>query len=1129
MKHSKLVAGFLLTFALSGSASLWAQSTFVYSNDNATGTNTVSSFSVGSNGALTMLGVPVSTGGVGTGGGLFVATRILASPLGSFLYVANGGSGNVSVFSIDPGTGNLTPVTGSPFATATPPGSPQDLLLAVTPDNKFLFAAEVTQKQITVFSIASNGALTIVDTPVSVLFNPAGMKVTPDGKFLAVALTDLSAGSAADEIAMFSIGSGGALTAVSGSPFSTAPDGPVNVDFNCGATTLFGFEENSSQSQVGVFDIAADGSLSQISGSPFLFSSGEGSDGGVLSPDGQTLFVSNQLSGTVTSLTVASSGALSLVAGSPFAAGVGSCTLSGTGSCPAGLAMNSAGTFLFASSISPETAAFSAAADGVLAAVMGSPFSTTQAGSFANSLAVSPPQTCGATANLNPASVAFGDQPLGSTSATQTVTLTNPNPVYALTLTSITLTGTNPTDFSLLSSGSCPYTGGTVTQSSSCTVDIAFAPSAVGSRSATVSVADNAVGSPQSISLTGTGTTEPVVSFSPTSLPAFANQAVGTTSAAQIITLSNKGATALTINSIGISGTNGSDFAQTNNCGGSVAAAGSCTIDVTFTPQGINARTGTLTITDNNDGVANSTQTFALTGTGLGATADLSVTSLTFTGQDVGTTSPASTVTVTNNGNASLTISGISITGTNGGDFAQTNNCGSSLAAAASCTVQVTFKPTATGTRSGTLTMSDNAVGSASQTVSLTGTGLGATATITGAPLIFSAQYVGATSGPSTVTVMNNGNASLAISSIAISGSNAGDFAIQSASTCSTTAPLAAGKNCTVQVTFKPTGTGTRSGTLTISDNAVGSASQTASLTGTVKDFSLAVSGANSISAGQSATYTLTVTPLNGFSDTLQVSCAEQSSLTLSTCTASPSSVTLNGSAASTVTVTVSTTAEESRIPPRVRFWSHWSGPWRGHPGLLLGLWLVLLLGTLAALGLRQQAPAQRRRFARLATAWGTIALVATLWAACGGGGGSSQSTPPPAPAVSFSPGSLTFASQNVNTTSAAQPVTLTNTGNASLTISSIAATGDFAQTGTCGASLAAGANCQINVTFKPTTNGQRTGSVSVTDNATGSPQAVSLTGTGVKPGTPAGSYSITLTVTGGGVTHTSTASLTVH
>src|SRR5215472_5739649 len=272
---SKLVSRFLLALALSSSASLWAQSTFVYSNDNTTGANTVSGFSAGPDGSLTLmsgLGFPLPTGGIGTGGGVFAATRILASPLGGFLYVANGGSGTVSVFSIDTSTGSLTPVAGSPFATATPPGSSQDLLLAVSPDNKFLYAAEVVQDQITAFSVGSNGALTVVaGSPISVPFNPAGIKVTPDGKFLSVALTDLTSATVADEIAMLSIGSDGALTAVSGSPFSTAPDGPVNVDFNCGANTLFAFETNSSQSQVGVFSVDANGALSQISGSPFLF------------------------------------------------------------------------------------------------------------------------------------------------------------------------------------------------------------------------------------------------------------------------------------------------------------------------------------------------------------------------------------------------------------------------------------------------------------------------------------------------------------------------------------------------------------------------------------------------------------------------------------------------------------------------------------------------------------------------------------------------------------------------------------------------------------------------------------------------------------------------------------------
>ncbi|HXA58488.1 MAG TPA: discoidin domain-containing protein [Streptosporangiaceae bacterium] len=98
---------------------------------------------------------------------------------------------------------------------------------------------------------------------------------------------------------------------------------------------------------------------------------------------------------------------------------------------------------------------------------------------------------------------------------------------------------------------------------------------------------------------------------------------------------------------------------------------------------------------------------------------------------------------------------------------------------------------------------------------------------------------------------------------------------------------------------------------------------------------------------------------------------------------------------------------------------------------------------------------------------------------------------------LSLSPSSLTFASQNVGTTSAAQVVTVTNTGNAPASISSIAASGEFAQTNNCGASLAAGANCTINVTFTPTAVGTRTGYVTINSNATNSPGTISLSGTG--------------------------------
>src|SRR6202043_2278965 len=101
------------------------------------------------------------------------------------------------------------------------------------------------------------------------------------------------------------------------------------------------------------------------------------------------------------------------------------------------------------------------------------------------------------------------------------------------------------------------------------------------------------------------------------------------------------------------------------------------------------------------------------------------------------------------------------------------------------------------------------------------------------------------------------------------------------------------------------------------------------------------------------------------------------------------------------------------------------------------------------------------------------------------------------APSASFAPTSLTFGNQNVNTTSAAQTVTLTNSGTAALTITSIVASAPYAQTNTCPASVAAGANCSINVTFTPTVTGSQPGTITVTDNATGSPQTVALSGTG--------------------------------
>ena len=304
--------------------------------------------------------------------------------------------------------------------------------------------------------------------------------------------------------------------------------------------------------------------------------------------------------------------------------------------------------------------------------------------------------------------------------------------------------------------------------------------------------------------------------------------------------------------------------------------------------------------------------------------ASLSSTSLSFGSVAVGNSSPAQTVTLSDSSSTSLRITSVAVTG----DYSQTSTCGTSVAGRGSCTISITFKPTATGRRNGTLTVRDNA-NSSPQTASLTGTGTAAAASLTISPasLTFASQTVNTTSAPQTITISNTGTASFTLSNISISGNYA------RTTTCGSS--LGAGSSCSISVTFTPTNTGTRTGTVSFT---AGGTAKTVSLTGTG------------------------------------------------------------------VTATVS---------------------------------------------------------------------------------------------VTVSPTALTFASQTVGTSSAAQGVTITNTGSSSFTLSSFGISGDFARTTTCGSSLGAGASCSVSVTFTPTATGTRTGSLTFTAGTTA--ENVSLTGQGTQ------------------------------
>jgi Abnormal spindle-like microcephaly-assoc'd, ASPM-SPD-2-Hydin len=408
--------------------------------------------------------------------------------------------------------------------------------------------------------------------------------------------------------------------------------------------------------------------------------------------------------------------------------------------------------------------------------------------------------------------------------------------------------------------------------------------------SCTVSTATSGVTVTATFGQTVPGT----ITITPSPLP-FGIEGLGSTSSPETLTVSNTGNTAVTFTSIATTG----DFAGATlaQCPSIAVDAKPCTFQITFTPTAAGARTGTITFTDNATG---SPQTVTLTGTGVAEAIGIAPTSLTFGSQAVGTTSAAQTVTVSNNGNFPLIFTSIVTTG----DFA-----GATLAQCPSigeenppCVFSITFKPTATGTRTGAITFTDTGTGSP-QTVTLTGTATPGTATVTVTPssLAFGSQALTTTSAPLSVTVMNTSTGPVNFTGFTVSGANAGDFSVplpNSSSGCSATGTLAAGASCTISVLFAPSANGARAATLNIADNATGSP-QTVALSGTGVTsqviISIAPGGSSSATtvSGGTAVYGLTITGGPGVTGTVQLGCVPSS--VLITCNVIPASVTLNG------------------------------------------------------------------------------------------------------------------------------------------------------------------------------------------------------------------------------------------
>jgi sugar lactone lactonase YvrE len=325
-------------------------------------------------------------------------------------------------------------------------------------------------------------------------------------------------------------------------------------------------------------------------------------------------------------------------------------------------------------------------------------------------------------ASFDQTTLTFLGQPLNIASQTQSVKLTNSG---AATLTGIgvTIAGTNPGDFSQTNTCTATLAAG-----ANCSITVTFTPTVAGARAAKLSIADNAFGNPQSVTLNGTGQVGvPVDVVTPNPI-AFTPQPVNTASAAIPVTVSNAtGTGALIISNIAFGGANAADFSQTNTCGNlpaTVAIGATCTINVVFTPASVTppARVATLTLTDN---AADSPVSLPVTGTATAADISFTPPSLTFASQAATTSSAPQAVVLKNTGTAQLvfTGSGITIAGPNAADFslAPASTCSAPLAPAATCTINVTYTPAAIGTSTAMVMVVDNVAGG-TQTIALTGT-----------------------------------------------------------------------------------------------------------------------------------------------------------------------------------------------------------------------------------------------------------------------------------------------------------------------------------------------------------------------------------------------------------------------
>jgi hypothetical protein len=505
--------------------------------------------------------------------------------------------------------------------------------------------------------------------------------------------------------------------------------------------------------------------------------------------------------------------------------------------------------------------------------------------------------------------LSFGQVSSGQT-AQQTLTLTN---IGTVSLTVHRITTLPP----FYATSNC---GAALAAHASCTATLTYAPidqiasggsSLPRTDSGVLTIESDAATSPDTVLLSGTAA--PVVSSSPTSSAVlnalglsnsaltFANTQVGDLSAAQTVTLTNLGSTTIRVSSI-VAPT---DFVVTDNCA-TLLPGVSCSAQVSFTPGASTSsllRSGTLEIRSD---AGKALEYVSLLGSSSAAPLSFSASTLDFGSVNVGTTDALS-LTVTNMLATPVVFTGLATTG----DYTvAAGTCpanGNALPGNATCTLTITFVPTASGVRSGALSLASAAT-QLPLTVSLTGDGIAGQLQITPGALAFGNIDVGSTATLQ-LTLLNTGSAPIVNISNTISGSNAALFQVTSPCTITILAP---NQSCVERVSFSPNAVAAAAATLTIASSDPQGPSAIA-LTGTGAAggaFTLTVNGSSSatvtVQSGAPANYNLTLTPLHGFTGTVALTCAAINAGPHATCSISGSTLTL-GASPQTATATINT------------------------------------------------------------------------------------------------------------------------------------------------------------------------------------------------------------------------------